>query len=332
MFEKSTMIPTVTFYQRLGSRISLWLTAFVIPAVLFTAFKISDFETAKIEELVLEKGKTVALTGAQSYARILEAGIASGELKLADLLDPKYEEIKYPHITPPLKLDYKRYHTQFDTYTDSHGIQELQDAILNSSPDYIFASGMDHLGYVPTPHKAYSDDPVGDPKIDGAKSRKKRKYEGATFAAAAGFLGDDNNPVLVQLYNRTPGGRTWDIAAPISVQGKHFGAFRVGVRFDRIDEHQSRFKKQLIFWFGVFGIAMIAITWFLLWLKMRPLEHLTKLATLYSTSEDAGGLAQPITTVRDDEIGGMARALNRLRVSLKAAMERIPGAPDDFDR
>ncbi len=34
--------------------------------------------------------------------------------------------------------------------------------------------------------------------------------------------------VLVQVYNRDTGERIWDISAPIYIQGRHWGAFRIG--------------------------------------------------------------------------------------------------------
>jgi HAMP domain-containing protein len=54
--------------------------------------------------------------------------------------------------------------------------------------------------------------------------------------------------------------------------------------------------------------------------SMRPLEHLTSVANQISTGE---GLDQPIKPTTSDEIGQMAKSLNRLRASLQAAMGRL---------
>jgi hypothetical protein len=34
--------------------------------------------------------------------------------------------------------------------------------------------------------------------------------------------------VLVQIYHRDTGEKMWDISAPVYVEGKHWGAFRIG--------------------------------------------------------------------------------------------------------
>ena len=54
--------------------------------------------------------------------------------------------------------------------------------------------------------------------------------------------------------------------------------------------------------------------------SMRPLEHLATLANEISTGE---GLDKPIKPATTDEIGQMAKSLNRLRASLQAAMGRL---------
>jgi len=43
-------------------------------------------------------------------------------------------------------------------------------------------------------------------------------------------LFDESNEkeILVQVYNRDTGERIWDISSPIYIQGRHWGAFRIG--------------------------------------------------------------------------------------------------------
>ena len=53
---------------------------------------------------------------------------------------------------------------------------------------------------------------------------------------------------------------------------------------------------------------------------MKPLERLTALADEISSGEK---LDQPIKPHSTDEIGQMAKSLNRLRSSLQAAMTRL---------
>ncbi len=323
MMDEATMITKrkdtkLRFYNRVRFKISAVLTIVVIPLLWWVAIQLANSESATIERLVIDQGRTAALAGAQAYALVLEMGIDSGDLKLEDLLDPKYEEIHYN-----IAVDHPRYHTKFDGYTDTHGIQLLQDKILDSSPNFIYASGMDHLGYVPTPHARYSQDPTGDPVKDAAVSRKKQKYQGAEQLNAAGFLANKLEPTLVQMYMRVPGGKTWDVAAEIRVKEQHFGAFRVGVRADQIATHQERFLQQVVFSFGFIMLSLILLTFGMVWYVLRPLETLTQAAFNFSTGAGVEELDEPIRPTSRDEIGMMATALNRVRISLRAAMVRI---------
>jgi HAMP domain-containing protein len=72
--------------------------------------------------------------------------------------------------------------------------------------------------------------------------------------------------------------------------------------------------------FGFLAIVTVGFIFLMLRRSMRPLEHLAMLASQISTGE---GLDQPIKPTTTDEIGQMAKSLNRLRASLQAAMGRL---------
>ncbi|TMQ08395.1 MAG: HAMP domain-containing protein [Deltaproteobacteria bacterium] len=77
---------------------------------------------------------------------------------------------------------------------------------------------------------------------------------------------------------------------------------------------------QLAIVFGFLSIVTIGFIFVMLRRSMRPLEHLASLANEISTGER---LDQPIKPTSGDEIGQMAKSLNRLRASLQAAMGRL---------
>jgi len=54
-------------------------------------------------------------------------------------------------------------------------------------------------------------------------------------------------------------------------------------------------------------------------LVVQPIERLVLAADAISM----GDLDQPVTVERNDEIGDLAQALERMRLSLEAAMERL---------
>lgn len=222
-----------------------------------------------------------------------------------------------PVAPPVIRVERRRYHTKFDGYTDTHGIQQIEDAILGSSSGFLYASGIDRRGYVPTPHRKYAEPPTGDVAHDRAVSRAKRKYDEPEQLAAAGYIGEE--PTIVLDYHRDTGEAIWDVVAPISVHGKHWGAFRVGVVRDQLDVRTA----DLVFALGrVLALAVLLLgvaIFFATHRAIRPLRHLACTATLLSTTHDGAELERPIQVTSSDEVGQMARALERLRHSLRIA-------------
>lgn len=293
----------IKFRDRLSVRISVILSIIVIPMLFLTAWRIVNSEAAIAEELLIQKGKSAALAGAAAYGAILDLGVETKQVELDDLLNPKYEKIPYP-----FKLTNPRFHTKFDTFTDAH-VVDLQDTILNSTPDFIYASGNDRGGFTATSHHIYAEDPRDDEKWNELHSRKKRKYETPMHMAAAVFLGSPLQPVLVQQYPRD-GKMAWDIAAPITVKGQHFGAFRVGLRFDRIEAYRVTSITQLTLWFGLLIVAVVLVIFGIVALSLRPLNSLSRQALVLAGGDD---LEMPLLPYKNDEVGGVAYALDQLR-------------------
>jgi HAMP domain-containing protein len=355
--------------HRLSIRIAAILSVAAIPVLALFAIWVARGESAEIEEITVQEGRIAATAGAAAYGAILDAGVASGEIKLEDLLNPTYEEIHYPGLPtcpignqaigkpgdppPPPCLEDPRYRVcrspdpvrtaavvageatadagtgkargpspcepGFDSYTDRHGIQGIEDAILASHPAFLYASGIARGGYVPTPHKRYDETPTGNPVHDRAHSRQKRKYSGEQ-RDAADFISSQHEPTLVLPYARDTGDIALDVAATIFVGGRPFGAFRVGVARDGIVARQRVRMLTLVPIFGALALAMALFTFLLLRRSIRPLEDLTASANLISTGV---GMDKDLRSARKDEIGMMTKSVNRLRSSLLAAMERL---------
>lgn len=307
----------VKFYQRLGFKISLTLSLIALPVLAFTAWMVISSETAETERLVLEKGKTAAAAGAQAIGTLLDNGVHSGDLVMDDLLNPIYIEIHFPGLS----VEHKRFHTQFDSYCDTHGFQAVEDAILDSSPDLIYAVGSDKNAYVPVTHSQYSEPPTGNVDHDRAKSRSKRKFDhpdkDAMQLAASIYLGKEP---LIQEYHRDTGDLAWDVSVPIWVGKQHFGGFRVGVRMDRIAAHKRELIIQLAEQFGILTILLIGIIFTMIHLSMRKLNNLVTVSIGLSKGDK---LDNKIVSSSNDEVGAMSRAVELLRKSLSAAMRRL---------
>lgn len=324
--------------EHLSVKMSLRLIAVAIPLLSIAVWRASldaaADEREAATELLVDRGRVAAVAGAAAYSSILESGIDAKEFTLEDLLHPDYSEISFVGVPPcpkgaagmtpaPRCVEHKRYHTKYDGYTDSHGIQRIEDAILASSPDLIYASGIDVHGYVPTPHHKYDQTPTGDLLRDRKVSRGKRKYEDPEQLSAAGYMGSDP---LVMDYHRDTGELIWDVVAPIDVKGHHWGAFRVGVVRDQVDIRASTLAASLAVDLArVLAVALLLLAITIFWsasVAMRPLRELACTATLLSTTHDGSGLQTPIRATSSDEIGQMAKALDRLRQSLRIAFQR----------
>lgn len=296
--------------HRLSLKVSLVLALITIPPMFAAAYLITTGESARIERLTIDAGKVAAIAGARMYGTTLEAGIDAGMMTIGDVLEPTYEEIKGFDFG-----DNPRYHTRYDFYTD-RTVVGFEDALLNGSPDFLYAVGGDINGYTPTHDSKFQRPLTGDRTKDLSGNRGKRKFWTPVHQAAARNL----EPVLVQPYLRDTGESAWDVSSPIFVKGRHFGAFRVAVSRDSIAAHKRALVVQLIAVFGFLIVITVGFIFFMLRRSMRPLEHLASLANEISTGE---GLDRPIRPTSSDEIGMMARSLNRLRASLQAAMGRL---------
>ena len=296
--------------RKLSIKVSIILAAITIPPMVAAAYFITSSEGATIEQMTVNNGKVAALSGARTYGLILEAGIDAGFITTKDLYDPVYEEIKSFDWG-----DNPRFHTKYDGYTD-HTIRPMQDTLLESSGDFIYAVGNDLNGYLPS-HNSKFELPVTNDRVkDLAGNRTKRKFTQPMHIAA----GRNLDPLLVQSYVRDTGESVWDVSSPIWVKGRHWGVFRVGVSRVSIQQHIHTLALQLTVVFAFLAVVTIGFIFLMLRRSMLPLERLANLASEISTGE---GLEKPIKPGTSDEIGQMAKSLNRLRSSLQAAMGRL---------
>jgi methyl-accepting chemotaxis protein-like sensor len=167
-----------------------------------------------MEEEIESKGKSAAATGAKVMAQILSEALVSGRLTLAEIFDENY--IPIPGTDPP------KFHTGYDAYCDER-IQDIEDGYLKDG-QVVYAVLADRNGYVPTHHRKNSLPLTGDREKDRVGNRTKRMFNNPVELAAA----RNTSGVLVQVYYRDTGEKLWDISAPVFVNERHWGAFRVG--------------------------------------------------------------------------------------------------------
>jgi HAMP domain-containing protein len=298
-----------TVRRSLGLKVSLKLAILVVALTAVAAVIIVTSQTRQMEELTLEKAKVAASIGARQYGDFFDNAIDSGLATVTEVFDRNYVEIRgYDFKDKP------KYHTRYDALTD-RAVLVFQDKILEHE-DFMFAVGVDENGYLPTHNTRFQKPFTGDPDRDLAGNRTKRIFADPVGIAAA----KNKDPTLMQVYKRDTGETMWDVSAPIYVKGKHWGGFRVAVSMERIEARQRRLLLTLAAIFGIFTLVTVGAIFLLVQIAMRPVVTLTEAAKQISLGE---ALDAPIKPETEDEIGQLTRTIDRLRLSMKAAMQRL---------
>ena len=298
-----------TVRRSLGLKVSLKLAVLVIALTAIAAVIIVTSQTRQMEELTLEKAKVAATIGARQYGDFFDNAIDSGLATVADVFDRNYVEVKgYDFRDKP------KYHTRYDALTD-RAVLVFQDKFLEHE-DFTFAVGVDENGYLPTHNTRFQKPFTGDAEKDLAGNRTKRIFADPVGIAAA----KNKEPTLVQVYKRDTGETMWDVSAPIYVKGKHWGGFRVAASMQRIEARQRQLLLTLVAIFGIFTLVSVGAIFLLVQIAMRPVVTLTEAAKQISLGE---ALEVPIKPETEDEIGQLTKTIDRLRLSMKAAMQRL---------
>ncbi|MCM0081697.1 methyl-accepting chemotaxis protein [Geomonas sp. Red32] len=280
----------------------------LVQVVIMTAFSVYFVRSrrAAMEDELLAKGKILAQTGGKSMERVLSDAVATGQLTLDQLFDDKYVPI--PGTEP------QKYHTQFDKFTDG-AIQALEDEFIQDD-QVVFAVLEDRNGYIPTHNTKYSAALTGDKEKDKTGNRTKRIFNDEVGLAAA----HNQQPFLQRVYQRDTGETMWDLSVPVRVQGKHWGAFRIGFSMEKIEQKAAALRNQVI---GSMFIMLIISSTFILFVvsrAVRPLLNLTGAALRISK----GNLDETVPVESRDEIGELAQAFNvMITVIVKDLKEEI---------
>ncbi|MGL1957344.1 MAG: methyl-accepting chemotaxis protein [Colwellia sp.] len=175
--------------------------------------ELSHFNT----DSLIDNMCTVVQKSAQQVVSLFEKKIALNEISQHDLFHFSYEEIKN---TSPLK-----YTTSFDKFTDKH-LPSIQEPILEKHNEIIYAGAVDINGYFPTHNKCFTKALTGNHDVDVLQNRTKRIFDDPTGIRC----GKHTDKFLLQTYKRDTGEVMHDVSAPIVVNGKHWGGFRIGFK------------------------------------------------------------------------------------------------------
>jgi methyl-accepting chemotaxis protein len=180
-----------------------------------TVFKLAPPEK-ETHPLHTEMRQTAQLA-AQKVQQAFEQAILSNQIKKEALFDRNYQEIN--GTEPP------KYTTLYDRLADAI-LPSIQEAILKSSSLSVYAITTDNCGYVPTHNNQFCQPLTGDYQQDLAGNRTKRIYEDRVGITC----GSHSEPFKLQTYRRDTGELMFDVSAPITILGEHWGGFRLGYK------------------------------------------------------------------------------------------------------
>ncbi|QBJ79213.1 methyl-accepting chemotaxis protein [Aquitalea sp. USM4] len=142
---------------------------------------------------------------------ILQQQLKSG----VDVFDKRYQQI--PGSKPP------KYHTAYDEKLAGL-VQPHYDALVRDVVGGRFCLLVDGNGYAPTHNSWYSQAVTGDEEKDLINSRDKR-----IFSDPAGLKSAHNTqPFLLHTYMRDTGEILSELTLPVYLDGRHWGALRLG--------------------------------------------------------------------------------------------------------
>jgi len=218
-----------------------------------------------IEDQLLERCRIEAKIGAKGVSEILEFTISRNIIRESDLFDRTYLEI--PDTMPKL------YTTKYDTLFAQY-IQKYQDEFLRVDKDLVYSAVVDINGYAPTHNTNYSQPPSKDVQYNIRYSRAKRKFDDAVGLRAARYGG---SATIEQFYARDTGELIWDIASPVKIREKHWGAFREGVSMSSIQD----LKNHMFLMIVMTVFIIISITMLILFLIIPKKFDETEITTRY---------------------------------------------------
>ena len=161
--------------------------------------------------------RDIAVNAAKTVGKRFEQAISEGKISEAKLFNFDYSPI--PN-TNPIK-----HTTPFDKFTDDV-LPAIQEPLLETHSFIIYAGAVDVNGYFPTHNKKFSQPLTGNYDTDLANNRTKRIFDDKTGSRC----GSNTSTFLLQTYKRDTGEVMHDLSAPIYVNGKHWGGFRIGYK------------------------------------------------------------------------------------------------------
>ncbi|MHB1661528.1 MAG: methyl-accepting chemotaxis protein [bacterium] len=165
----------------------------------------------------LERVIDIAEQAKSKISGIIEDSIKKGMISSSDIWDRSY--------MPVANTNPQKYKTRFTDFIKSN-IQPIEDKYLGADSDFVYVLLVDENGYAAA-HNSIFDKPLtGDPAKDILGNRSMRIFNDGVGLA----LARNTDDVIIQTYPRDTGEIISDIAVPVFIDSKHWGAVRIGLK------------------------------------------------------------------------------------------------------
>ncbi len=290
----------VSAFSSLKIKNTLILIGVMIPLfIIFLTYEVNQQRNV-LRKALTERGVILAQTGATTTGNMLSGAIKNGKLTEQQVFDVNYRLI--PGTSPP------KYNTLYDSYTDEH-LREVEDSFLKDKV-IVYAVAVDINGYLPTHNTKFSK-PGGGLNYD----RTKRIFADDVGIAAA----RNTETYKFQEYKRDTGEIMWDIAAPVYVNGHHWGAFRIGFSIEETNKQIAAVVNRMVF----AGLSLTVVLILLAVYLSNRISDRVKLLAEEANRVAAGDLSLSTLTLDTwDEVGGLARSFANMVIKLRGSAEK----------
>lgn len=171
---------------------------------------LADHETEGMHRMAF----VTCLEGAERIRQAFEHALEKGSIREADLFSREYQPIPGSVIG--------RCNSRYDTLAEQV-LPAIQEELLERHA-FGYAILLDDHCYIPVHNRQYSHPETGNPETDAVRCRGKRIFDNPV--GVRGAVNKDR--MLLQTYKRDTGEVLHDLSVPVTVNGRHWGAFRVG--------------------------------------------------------------------------------------------------------
>ncbi|ADG81009.1 methyl-accepting chemotaxis protein [Thermincola potens] len=283
--------------------LTLFITLLVV-MIFYSAYSVNKVHHM-VEAAIEAQGFALARAGAAALEQVMENDIRNGVITEEALFDRNYTLLQ-----DAAEAKDRKYRSAFDAYTDSHWPTIIK-GIANSDKNVLFA--------VPA---AKADDPAktGYIPTHNNPDRAKRIFNDPVGAKAAA-----TQTPLKQDYLRDTGEKVWDISYPITVNGKHWGAFRVGLSLAEIDKAVTAAIIRTVIEMLLMLIGITAVLTGVSYYQInRPLKRI--MVATANLASGQGDLTQRLPEDSEDELGRVSRFINRFLAQIHAMVSSMADA------